>query len=224
MSRNIKSNTSVKKPYCKVCHDAGKSESEYTNHWVRTLPDRNGKTTITCPTLLSNECRYCFKLGHTAKFCPVIEQNKKERERTERKIARNEAAVQKKVKTEKKTGGFAALQEDSESETEDINEAVYPVTVMEEFPALGAPSKTQLAVHLPSVKQETKTGWAAALAKPKDQATMSSIHNDKNSFQPIEQNLNKEIYTKNWADWSESDESDNEELVKVTEDDYDSDW
>jgi len=50
-----------------VCHDSGKSEKEYTNHWVKDL---NGK--ITCPTLLATECRYCYKLGHTAKFCPAL--------------------------------------------------------------------------------------------------------------------------------------------------------
>ena len=66
MSRNFQSN----KPYCKVCHDAGKPESGYTSHWVK---DRNGKTV--CPTLLNTECRYCYKLGHTAKFCQVLAKN-----------------------------------------------------------------------------------------------------------------------------------------------------
>ena len=33
MSKNV----SMKKPYCKVCHDAGKTESEYTSHWVKDL-------------------------------------------------------------------------------------------------------------------------------------------------------------------------------------------
>ena len=27
----------IKKPYCKVCFDTGKSESEYTSHWVRGI-------------------------------------------------------------------------------------------------------------------------------------------------------------------------------------------
>ena len=92
MSRN---NNSAKKPYCKVCHDAGKSESEYTSHWVKSLPDRNGKSNVTCPTLLSNECRYCFKLGHTAKFCPVLVQNKKDKDRSERQVTHREEEAQK---------------------------------------------------------------------------------------------------------------------------------
>lgn len=66
------STTYKKKPFCKVCHDAGKKESEYTSHYVRSIPDCNGVTKVTCPTLLSMECRYCYKTGHTAKFCPDI--------------------------------------------------------------------------------------------------------------------------------------------------------
>ena len=72
----MSSSKTNKKPYCKVCHDAGKPESEYTSHYVRSMPDRNGVTTVTCPTLLCTECNYCYKLGHTTKFCPVIAANK----------------------------------------------------------------------------------------------------------------------------------------------------
>jgi hypothetical protein len=166
MSRN---NNSAKKPYCKVCHDAGKSESEYTSHWVKSLPDRNGKSNVTCPTLLSNECRYCFKLGHTAKFCPVLVQNKKDKERSERQVTRREEEAQKKVKVEKlkPVRGFMALHEDSsDTEEEELKVSTLRNIVVEEFPALGAQMKT-MAVQLPSVKPEAKTGWVHALAKPK---------------------------------------------------------
>jgi hypothetical protein len=161
MSRNLNS----KKPYCKVCQDAGKSESEYTSHWVRSLPDRNGKTNVTCPTLLSNECRYCFKAGHTAKFCPVIEQNNKA---TERQVARAEEEVKKKVKIEnsKPARGFAAFNDDSDSERDEVKVSIKP-NIVEEFPVLGAPTKSQMAIKLPSVKPETKCGWANVVSNPK---------------------------------------------------------
>ena len=71
MSRNAKT-SNAPKPYCKVCQDAGKPESEYTSHWVK---DRSGNTT--CPTLLNTECRYCYKKGHTAKFCSVLAEKSK---------------------------------------------------------------------------------------------------------------------------------------------------
>jgi len=54
----------MSKPNCKVCRDAGKSEQQYSSHWVR---DKTGR--VTCPTLLSQDCRKCGKTGHTIKYC-----------------------------------------------------------------------------------------------------------------------------------------------------------
>jgi hypothetical protein len=59
------------KPFCKVCYDAGKSEREYTSHFVKNKPGNEGK--VVCPYLLSLECNYCKKKeGHTASHCPVL--------------------------------------------------------------------------------------------------------------------------------------------------------
>lgn len=102
MSRNV----SAKKPYCKVCHDAGKSEKEYTNHWLK---DRNGKTT--CPTLLNTECRFCHKLGHTAKFCDAP---KKEKERSEYK-PKTEKTVNPKTNISNRFQGLSNDDDDEES-------------------------------------------------------------------------------------------------------------
>jgi len=60
-------------PFCKVCRDAGKSEKEYTSHYVKT---RDGD--VCCPTLLNQECRYCHQAGHTTKFCPTLKQKEQE--------------------------------------------------------------------------------------------------------------------------------------------------
>ena len=67
-------NASVKKSFCKVCCDAGKSELEYTNHSVK---NNTGK--VICLILLSQLCRYCSKKGHTVSYCPVMAKIKRER-------------------------------------------------------------------------------------------------------------------------------------------------
>jgi hypothetical protein len=124
---------SVKKPYCKVCHDAGKPESEYSNHWVKDL---NGKTT--CPTLLNTECRYCFKRGHTAKFCSVLAKNNKENKQT---VMNKPLIHQNKPITQNKpTNGFAVLCNDDDEE--EIINIVFGI-------------------------KEEKTSWASIAAKPK---------------------------------------------------------
>jgi hypothetical protein len=103
-----------KKPFCKVCQDAGKSESEYTNHWVKDL---NGK--ITCPTLLNTECRFCHKLGHTTKFCKELEKMNKDKKISSqvKKPAKQEVVAHKKP-----VNSYAVLDE-SESEEEEEAEA-----------------------------------------------------------------------------------------------------
>ena len=57
-------------PFCKVCFAAGKTEEEYTSHFVRSEPGPNGF--VVCPHLLSLECRYCRQKGHTPKHCPKL--------------------------------------------------------------------------------------------------------------------------------------------------------
>ena len=59
-----------KKPFCKVCHDAGKPESIYTGHFVRASPSPDAP--VVCPTLLAQPCRYCGVAGHTVKYCPNL--------------------------------------------------------------------------------------------------------------------------------------------------------
>ena len=62
-------------PFCTVCHAAGKSMEEYTSHYVKNQPGPHG--VVVCPTLLSQECRYCHERGHTPKFCPMLINRRK---------------------------------------------------------------------------------------------------------------------------------------------------
>jgi hypothetical protein len=72
-SNGKQANTQQSKPFCKVCFDAGKSEREYTSHFIKSKPGNDGK--VVCPYLLSLECSYCKKKeGHTARYCPVLAQ------------------------------------------------------------------------------------------------------------------------------------------------------
>lgn len=112
---------SAKKPYCKVCYDAGKPEKEYTSHWVK---DTNGK--IICSTLLNTECRFCHKLGHTAKFCDAIKK----------RVNYRSEYVPKKEKKEKKeniiiaSNKFQILDDDMEDEEKIEFEAPVVTTII----------------------------------------------------------------------------------------------
>ena len=190
----------AKKPFCKVCHDAGKTEAEYTSHFVRSRPDMNGNTKVTCPILATTECRYCYELGHTTKFCPILEENNK-RFKKENSVAiqahkheqrASSRTVPEPVVERKYAGAFAALGDDSDEE-KPVPKVAVPV---DEFPALFGSKKEVTSV--------TKAvSWAAIAEKPAAPV-----------LKPIvkpEIKLTPQIAGKSWADDSDSD-SDEEEF------------
>lgn len=108
------------KPFCKVCHDAGKSEKEYTSHFVKSEPGPNGK--VVCPTLLAQECRYCFANGHTAGYCPAIAAKKKDEEKALKMASRKEVVDKKplpKLVEKKSKNPFDLLGDSSDSDTDE---------------------------------------------------------------------------------------------------------
>ena len=135
-NKNGKNSTNdgvIKKPFCKVCFDAKKPREVYESHWVR---DREGN--VTCITLNEQECRYCYKKGHTVKFCNEVARINKEREKVVASREREELKLLKQEKQKKvnavetisKRGAFAMLDSDNESD-DDVE-----VKVKEEWPQL----------------------------------------------------------------------------------------
>lgn len=102
-------NRPVHQKFCKVCQDAGKSLAEYTSHNVRETKIPTSR--VTCPTLLAQECRFCFNKGHSLKYCPQIKN--KEAGATSRPVS---APVTKQA-FKAPTNVFAMLS-DSESDEE----------------------------------------------------------------------------------------------------------
>jgi Nanos RNA binding domain len=162
MSKFIKSNKrvvpEVRKPFCKVCQDAGFSETVFSSHFVK---DTEGK--VICPTLLNQECRYCFKLGHTVKFCPILAEQAKEEKKIEARVARVEA---QRLEEEKKKSApkskptsknvFAAL--DDSSDEEEVRVAPKPV----------ATKKSQLPPQKPQATLVKKDEFPALAALRKE--------------------------------------------------------
>jgi hypothetical protein len=213
------------KPYCKVCHDAGKDESEFRSHYVRSQPDFYGKTFVLCPTLLATECTYCYIKGHTVKFCSVIADNKKQLNKIQNLQLRQEAEEKdKNKKVSKSKSGFAILADSSDSEKEvkkiakvtpklatklDTKPVAYSLIKIDEFPALSIAKK--------EVKPAVITGWAAITAKSaeqfQDEKTMQEIMEKslKRMQPPIIKAKIVQQVKKSWAEWSDSDDDEEEE-------------
>jgi len=179
------------KSFCKVCFDAGKSESEYSSHFVRK--ERGGK--VVCPTLLNLNCTYCHKKGHTKSYCKDL---KKDQKRSEKSFKRFEFETKEKTNTKKKVekNVFAAL--DSESDGEED----YP----EEFPALSA--------NVTIRENKKKVSFAEMAMKPAVVApvvapVVAGIIEEEVEV-PMEPRQQR-MPMRSWAEWSDSD-SDEEEF------------
>jgi hypothetical protein len=203
MYRKQMNNNSMKKPYCKVCHDAGKPESEYTSHHVKSLPDKlTGICSVTCPTLLNTECRFCFNIGHTAKFCPVVADKKKTTERATNRTNRVEPPRPQIIKKQDRKGGFSVL-----ADFDDEKDVIVPKK--EEYPALCEPSKRVIsyaslaakpAAELPTKQEQLPIGF---------QLLQKGIRYEKTE---IEKPIYKPMVRRNWADDSSDDD---EEEVNI---------
>lgn len=53
--------------FCRFCYNAGKSESIYLSHYMKTGYGEHME--ITCPNLLATKCSNCGEHGHTPKYC-----------------------------------------------------------------------------------------------------------------------------------------------------------
>lgn len=153
MYKNINKVSGPVKKFCKVCQDAGKTEDEYRSHFTRESPDPKSK--VTCPTLLAQSCRYCFKNGHTVKYCAVLKDNEKKQKRGEIGFQNSDRDKKAELKPKGKLNNknvFMYLDSDSEEEDELVKEQV-----AEEFPALITPvCRIQLS----------STNYASVAAKP----------------------------------------------------------
>jgi hypothetical protein len=227
----IGKSTNGNKPFCKVCQDAGKPESEYTSHFVRTLPDINGNTIVTCPVLNATECRYCSQLGHTTKFCPVFEKNEKRNKKANYTAVQYQKAEQRISTTSapaienKYRGAFAAL-DCEDDETQAKTQAKKEIPVMEKndyFPALAtkqtAPpagvwatiaAKPALPQIKPEVKQEVKP-----VGKPELKPYLKEEAKQEVSEFLKQQVRKAALSTKCWADESDTDDEDDYHVVEA---------
>ena len=169
------------KPLCKVCKDAGKCESDYSSHFVKSNPGVKG--VIVCPTLLAYECTYCHKTGHSIGYCMVLKSKNKEMTRFAAQCKYDDAIktapAPNKNKNKKTRTKFMALVDSSDDEDEDDDEVVVIAT---------------------SNKRKFAFSYAEAITK--DPVPLVA---EQKVVTPLP------VLKRSWADWSDSDDDDDEE-------------
>jgi len=175
---NMPKQVSTIKPYCKVCHDAGKSEKEYTSHYVKSAPGPEGK--VVCPTLLAQCCGYCGACGHTPKFCPTLAAQKAAEEKALKQAARKEAGEKReaapKPAAKKLTTSniFAALDSDSDDEPKKVSKKVSRPQFIEPKPAANVAAKPAAAKLFANVNEFPSLSGATSSTATSSGATSSA--------------------------------------------------
>lgn len=189
---------------CKVCKDAGKTEAEYTSHFVRSDPGPKG--VVVCPTLLNAECSYCRTFGHTRAYCVQLLKQQK----IEDRVAAKETyvkAILPKVSAAGKLNRFAAFddEDDQDEKANDTRHVSMPI------------------INKPMLyKQPVLSGYAKAAAtapqvieKPKPVLKQAPVITNKVSEmdfpvvkreeRPLVCNPLVKGFVRSWADYTDSD-------------------
>ena len=101
--------------FCKICYDAGKDKSVYSSHYVKS------GSIVICPTLKATECRYCRKMGHTIKFCKVLnEKNNYLTKPTKTTTNHNQKKMEQSKPIVKIENIFESLDNDSDDDEKEL--------------------------------------------------------------------------------------------------------
>jgi hypothetical protein len=200
-NNKIAPKTSAVKKFCKVCHDAGKTETEYTSHFIRETRDPSSK--VICPTLLSLLCRYCSRKGHTVKYCKFLEKDKIAEDRQMQSKVSNKPKSEEKYK--QSNNMFSNLESDSENE-EEQEEDVKEVEVR-------VPITTNI------------NSYASALLRPaivtqEVQPVLSTITKQNNYYDDkalISSNNVKNVYVRNNKSWYDTESDSDSEFEEEEE-------
>lgn len=223
-------------PFCKFCKDSGKSQREFTSHYPKDKPGKDGK--VICPTILSNDCRYCHEKGHAKSHCPKLKaknsrarmmsvhkhSNRRSQQRhpnslngwtmTAMKQQRPRLITQPKRKEQRAISfnAFAALHEEDEVETGPLPIPTKVKKVTGCWSVKPDLSKEAVQKKLASKKQEM------AVEEQDEVKDMVPLLNAKQAMEELKKSYKPSIMV-NWGDAAmessdeESDEEENDEEI-----------
>ena len=161
MSSAMKNNsTSTKKPFCKVCFDAGKESAH---------PLRNAAGQTVCTYLLSLRCNNCRKSGHTTKYCKAPKKFKQQQQQQAPAVHMPAVQIapkqQEKPKQKTHFEQFQKLiQEEEEKEeqreSEELAQRLKEIEHKTNFPDISEKRVTKKA------SDSILTGWSQIAGKP----------------------------------------------------------
>jgi hypothetical protein len=209
--RTISNKKSVVKAFCKVCQDSGKSEAEYTSHFVKSEPGPKG--VVVCPTLLALVCTYCNGKSHTVKYCKELEKNKNKKE-----YQKNNMNYEKREKKENRYTSNNVFQVLAECEEKVVVEKFPPLSLsqLKSDDKVSSPFAFSYASMAAKpafiVEKEKEKEFAMVFKDEKEIAKEKYLNNwlvriDNEAEEYDKYTGEKKVtFAKSWAEWSDSED------------------
>ena len=207
-----KRNIIVKKPFCKVCQDSGKSEAEYTSHFVKSEPGPKG--VVVCPTLLALVCTYCNGKSHTVKYCKELEKNKNKKD-----YQKNNMNYEKREKKENRYTSNNVFQVLAECEEKVVDN--FPPLSLSQLKSDTKVSSSPFAFSYASmaakpaviVEEEKEKEFAMVFKDEKEIAKEKYLNNwlvridtEAEEYHDAYTGEKRVTFAKSWAEWSDSED------------------
>ena len=178
--------------YCAFCQMIGIPAPH--DHYVRASRAPNAR--VTCPHLLSTECSFCKKKGHTAKYCGERQDNEK---------------YYKKLELEEKKSSFNSggwMSKPIHSRSNNAKTSLKPIDIISSgFNALfmdnSSDSEQDCGCEEEKVVTEAKTtpSWSDIAKRAPKEVIAEPI-------EVIAEPLQKRPEGMSWADWADEDDDD----------------
>ena len=206
-----KRNTVVKKSFCKVCQDSGKTEAEYTSHFVKSEPGPKG--VVVCPTLLALVCTYCNGKSHTVKYCKELEKNKNKKEYQKNNMNYEKREKKGNYNTKYANNVFQVLA-DCEEQVKEVVDMFPPLSQIKSKKVTLLPISyaSMAAKQVIIVEQEKEKEFAIVFKDEKEIAKEKYLNNwlariDNEAEEQDEYTGEKRVtFAKSWAEWSDSED------------------
>jgi len=213
-------------PFCKFCKDAGKTQVEFTSHYPKDKPGKDGN--VVCPTILNNECRYCHTKGHAKSHCPVLKEKNSRKRMTSVPQRFHRRAPQ--TASNNLSGWAMAAIKDEKCHPSLISQAVKNTPRQNVFSALEEDDQPKKIVALPKVsKAKAATGcWSVTpdlsneaiqqkLASHKQELAVEEQAQDRHNMTPLVsiKEMNRGMVS--WADGYDSEEDSEEDEEPETD-------
>jgi len=195
------------KKHCSVCEKAGLPERVYTGHFTKSVPGPKG--IIICPTILNNECSFCFNRGHLKSACPAIAAKQKHEKKLAYEERRSQARNNDEGKSNKSTASTVYQNPYGGYESSDTEEDIVAPTKKSSLVSIG-PMQAMQSKQVPTFAEVlAREPLKPSIAEELSKIQFTVLRTAPTSTAPTSSLPSSSRRQSSWVDLEDEDEDEN---------------